>query len=114
MRLALTEGRQAYRHLDAVQLVKHAYGLRTQGLKRARGAVLVYLFAAPAAWANGKAVDPAAIARHQAEIADFAKAVKGDAVTFVPLRWSDLLAQWAREPALFAHATALQGWVGPL
>ena len=44
-------------HIDAVQLVKHAYGLRTQGLKRARGAVLVYLYAAPARWANGKPVD---------------------------------------------------------
>ena len=114
MRKALTEGRQTYRHLDAAQLVKHAYGLRTQGVKRARGAVLVYLHAAPATWANGKPVSPEGIARHEAEIAAFARAVKGDDVTFVALRWSDLLAQWSKHPALFAHATTLTGWFGPL
>ena len=41
MRLALATGRQSYRSLDAVQLVKHAYAMRTQGVKRGRGAVLV-------------------------------------------------------------------------
>ena len=114
MRKAMVEGRQAYRSLDAVQLVKHAYGLKTQSVKRARGAVLVYLYAEPAEWASGKPVSPDAIARHRAEVADFARAVRGDDVTFVTLRWSDLLSQWSREPALFAHATALRGWFGAL
>ena len=114
MRLALAGGRQTYRHLDAVQLVKHAYGLRTQSLKRARGAVLVYLHAAPEAWANGKPVDPAAIRRHAEEVADFADAVKGDDVTFVPLRWADLLAEWSRHPATAAHAAAVAGRFGSL
>lgn len=114
MRKALAEGRQVYRSLDAVQLVKHAYGLKTQSVKRARGAVLVYLHAEPAEWASGKPVSREAIARHRAEVADFARAVRGDDVSFVALRWSDLLAQWAKEPALFAHATALKGWFGSL
>jgi hypothetical protein len=114
MRKALTTGHQTYRHLDAVQLVKHAYGLKTQSLKRARGAVLVYLHAAPATWASGKPVDPAAIARHLAEIADFARAVKGDDVIFVPLSWADLLAEWSKIPALAAHAAAVRGWFGGL
>lgn len=114
MRLALTEGRQTYRCLDAAQLVKHAYGLKTQGLKRARGAVLVYLHAAPATWASGKPVSPDAIARHAAEIADFARAVKGDDVSFVSLRWADLLAAWAKAPALAAHAAAITRRFGPL
>jgi hypothetical protein len=114
LRLALAGGRVAYRHLDAVQLVKHAYGLRTQAVKRARGAVLVYLHAAPALWANGKPVDPAAIRQHATEVADFARAVKGDDVTFVPLRWADLLADWARHPATAAHAAAVTGWFGGL
>jgi hypothetical protein len=112
MRLALASGRQSYRHLDAVQLVKHAYGLKTQGVKRARGAVLVYLHAAPAFWASGKPVDPALTRRHEAEIADFAHAVKGDDVIFVPLRWADLLADWSRHPATAAHAAAVTGWFG--
>lgn len=114
LRRALSEGRQSYRHLDAVQLVKQAYGLRTQGLKRGRGAVLVYLSAAPPAWANGKPVDPALITRHQAEVVDFADRVRGDAVTFVPLRWADLLAQWSGTAATAAHAAALTARFGAL
>jgi len=114
MRLALTTGRQTYRHLDAVTLVKQAYALRTQSVKRARGAVLVYLHAAPTHWSSGKPVDPKAINRHQAEIAELARAVKGDDVTFVALRWSELLAQWAKAPALTSHAAALTGWFGGL
>ena len=114
MRQALATGRQTYRHLDAVSLVKQAYALRTQSVKRGRGAALVYLHAAPSHWANGKPVDPKAITRHQSEVTDFARAVKGDDVTFVALRWSDLLAQWAKQPALAAHATALTGWFGAL
>ncbi|MES2914283.1 MAG: hypothetical protein V4753_04090 [Pseudomonadota bacterium] len=114
MRLALTEGRQTYRCLDAAQLVKHAYALRTQSVKRGLGAVLVYLHAAPATWASGKPVSPDAIARHAAEIADFARAVMGDDVSFVALRWADLLTDWAKAPALAAHAAAIKSRFGPL
>lgn len=114
MRQALTTAQQTFRHLDAVTLVKQAYALRTQSVKQARGAVLVYLHAAPSHWSSGKPVDPKAITRHHAEIAEFARAVKGDDVTFVPLRWADLLAEWAKVPALTAHATALKGWFGSL
>jgi hypothetical protein len=114
MRLALCAGSRFYRHLDAVQLVKHAYGLRTQGIKRARGAVLVYLHAAPAAWASGKPVSVEAIERHDAEIADFGEAVRGDDVTFVALRWADLLAAWSEVPTLAAHAAAVQARFGPI
>jgi hypothetical protein len=74
--------------------------------------VLVYLFAEPAQWASGKPVSQDAITRHRTEVADFARAVRGDDVTFVALRWADLLDQWAKDPALFAHATALKGWFG--
>jgi hypothetical protein len=114
MRQALTTGQQTFRQLDAVSLVKQAYALRTQSVKQARGAVLVYLHAAPAHWSSGKPVDRQAITRHEAEIAEFGRAVKGDDVTFVPLRWADLLAEWAKVPALTAHATALKGWFGSL
>jgi hypothetical protein len=114
MRRALMAGQQGYRCLDAVQLVKHAYALRTQSVKRGLGAVLVYLYAAPQTWASGKPVSPEAIARHQAEIADFARAVRGDDVTFVPLRWADLLADWAKIPALADHSAALSARFGPL
>jgi hypothetical protein len=76
--------------------------------------VLVYLHAAPVRWASGKPVDQAAHQRHAAEIADFAQAVRGDAVSFVPLSWSDLLAQWSGVPELSAHAAAIRDRFGPL
>lgn len=114
LRRALMECKQTYRHLDAAQLVKHAYGLRTQGLKRAKGAVLVYLHAAPSTWASGKPVDPPAVARHEAEVEEFAQAVRGDAVTFVSLRWADLLDDWSRHSALAPHVAALTARFGSL
>jgi hypothetical protein len=114
MRKALAEGRHSFHQLDAVTLVKQAYGLRTQSVKRARGAVLVYLHAEPQTWASGKPVDPKAILRHRTEVAGFARAVKGDDVTFVALTWTDLLAQWAKTPALVAHTAAVKGWFGGL
>ena len=114
MRQALATGAQVYRSLDAVQLVKHAYGLRNQAIKRGRGAVLVYLHAAPAVWANGKPLSAEAIARHGAEIEDFARAVKGDDVTFVALRWADLLAQWSKGSATRKHAEEISARFGLL
>jgi hypothetical protein len=114
LRKALTAGQQTYRHLDAVTLVKQAYALRTQSLKRARGAVLVYLHAEPQSWGNGKPMDPAAIKRHRTEVASFARAVKGDDVTFVALTWAGLLAQWENAAALAAHAASVRGWFGGL
>ncbi|WP_435257848.1 PGN_0703 family putative restriction endonuclease [Thioclava sp. FR2] len=114
MRLALEKGAQTYSNLDAVQLVKHAYGLKTQAAKRGLGAVLVYLHAAPAQWANGKPVSPTAIAQHEAEIASFAQSVRGADVTFVALRWADLLGQWAANPALAEHSAAVSQTFGPI
>lgn len=114
LRRALAAGRVAYQTLDAAQLVKQAYGLRTQALKRARGAVLVYLYAEPQVWASGKLVDPARIALHRSEITRFAAAVHGADVTFVALRWSTLLDQWARTPALADHAKAITARFGAL
>jgi hypothetical protein len=110
----LIEGSADYRHLDAVQLVKHAYGLRTRAQKRALGAVLVYLYAEPAVWSSGKPVDGAQKQRHRAEIARFGARVAGDDVVFVPLRWGDLLAQWGQVPQLRAHVAALRQRFGDL
>jgi hypothetical protein len=114
LRKALTDESQTFRQLNAVTLVKQAYALRTQSLKRNCGAVLVYLHAEPQTWASGKPVDPKAILRHRTEVASFARAVKGDDVTFVALTWAELLAHWSRNPALVAHTAAVRGWFGGL
>lgn len=111
----LVEGRVAFQALDAVQLVKHALGLRTRADKRGLGAVLVYLYAEPPEWAgSGKPVDAARIALHRREVAQYAGLVRGDQVAFVALRWGDLLADWAARPALQRHATALIARFGAL
>lgn len=111
----LVAGTVAFQALDAVQLVKHALGLRTRAEKMAKGAVLVYLYAEPPVWPRtGRPVDPARIVLHRHEVAQFAGLVKGDQVTFVALRWADLLADWAARPALAAHVQAVSGQFGPL
>jgi hypothetical protein len=110
----LVTGTMGFDALDAVQLIKHAYGIYTRAEKRASGAVLVYLYAEPATWASGKAVDPKRIALHRREVMTFAKLVSEDTVAFVPLRWADLLDQWAREAKLAAHVAALRARFGAL
>jgi len=110
----LVSGAQAYDALDAVQLIKHAYGIRTRAEKRALGSVLVYLFAEPKFWASGKQVDRARVALHRREVAAFGRAVSGDEVVFVPLRWGNLIRQWAAIPALGAHVAALRERFGDL
>jgi hypothetical protein len=107
MRAALTSGALVFQTLNAAQLVKHAYGLRTQAIKRGRGAVLVYLYAEPATWASGKPVDPGRISLHRAELGRFGAEVHGADVTFVAFTWRELLAQWAGRAALAPHANAV-------
>ena len=115
----LIAGTAEFRALDAVQLVKHAYGLRTRAQKRALGAVLVYLYAEPALWSSGKPVDGARKAQHRDEIARFAARVAGDDVVFVALRWGDLLRQWEQAAdqkghGLAAHVAAMRARFGEL
>lgn len=114
LRRDLAAGRKAFRTLNAAQLIKHAYGLATQGARQGRGAVLVYLYAEPERWASGKAMDPALLALHRAELAEFAGLVRGDLVSLIPLVWRDLLVQWAGNPATAAHAAAILARFGPL
>ena len=114
LRDGLVRGTNGFEALDAVQLIKHAYGLRTRAEKRATGAVLVYLYSEPKTWASGKVVDPARIELHRREVAAFGKMVAGDAVVFVPLRWADLLDQWAMFVKLRPHVKALRERFGVL
>ena len=49
-----------------------------------------------------------------AEVADFAAQVKGDDVTFVAVRWADLLADWTQFPTIAPHAAAITARFGAL
>ena len=111
VRDALRDGTLGFRHLDAAQLVKHAFGLRTEA---SRGAsvrpVLFYLHAEPARWPDGHAVDLGAMAAHRGEIERFAERVAGDEVRFVAATYAQVLSSWEASPvsAVGAHAAAVR------
>lgn len=99
MRDSLRAGTRPYVHLDAAQLVKHAFGLVTEARRiTGRHPVLLYLYAEPARWATD------VLRRHRHEIEDFDQAVQGAAVGFVAARWQDWLVRWAR-----SSSTAVRG-----
>ena len=104
MRDRLRAGNGGYLHLDAAQLVKHAFGLVTEGRRLGKAPVLLYLYAEPAN--RGTTPIPvAAIERHRAEIADFAAAVAGGEVRFAACSWREWLAGWTGDA--LEHADAL-------
>jgi len=109
----IRDGRLRYTALDAAQLVKHAFGLRTNLHSANTGsgdipkkAHLLYLYAEPRFWPDARDVDPERISRHRDEISDFADRVRGDEVAFHALDWSSLLDGWERgqDPDLAIHA----------
>lgn len=93
MRDRLRSGAELFHYLDAAQLVKHAFGLVTDGVRKGKGPVLVYLYAEPAA-RNGQPIDPAAFASHRREIDRFAQAVDGAAVPFEAISYREWIASW--------------------
>ena len=101
--------------LDAAQLVKHAFALRTAVHNRRSGydgltPILFYLYAEPAVWPkNGMPVGDDEKAIHRQEIARFAKDVVGDEVVFVSCSYRQLLEDWARhkDHGIRAHAAAV-------
>ena len=103
-----------YRRLDAAQLFKHAFALRTAVHKRpelrALAPILFYVYAEPEFWpGSGEPVDEGAKARHREEIERFAAAVADDEVTFVSCSWRKLLEVWGRHAnvRIRAHADAV-------
>lgn len=101
----------AYLRLDAAQLFKHAFALRTDvhrdGPHKGLRPILFYLYAEPDTWPfDGREVDRSAKARHREEIETFALTVAGDEVAFVACPYRTLLGRWAsgERPAVRAHA----------
>lgn len=104
MRDALRAGDATFTFLDAAQLVKHAFGLVTEGRRIGKVPVLLYLYAEPAT--RGMITIPAeALKQHRAEIAEFAAAVTGAEVRFAACSWRDWLAGWSGD--VRHHADAL-------
>lgn len=97
MRAALQSGEQVFSYLDAAQLVKHAFGLRTQGEKRGRRPHLLYLYAEPKAFADGRPIGRELITAHRDEVERFAEAVRDAEVTFSSARYHDVLTVWSND-----------------
>ena len=104
MRDRLRLGDGGYLHLDAAQLVKHAFGLVTEGRRIGKVPVLLYLYAEPTR-RGATPIPAAAIERHRAEIVDFAVAVADAEVRFAACSWREWLAGWTGD--VREHADAL-------
>jgi hypothetical protein len=106
MRDALRSGEERFVHLDAAQLVKHAFGLFTEGKRQGLTPVLLYLHAEPAA--RGDVAIPAeSLLRHRREIARFAAGVRGNAVAFEAVSYRQWFARWVGDDAVAHHARRL-------
>ena len=110
--LSAAEGTSLFRYLDAVQLVKHAFGLRTQASELGKRAVLLYLYAEPARWPKTQRPITAAQRKaHADEVRQFADRVAGAEVAFASCTYADFLAALcaSKTPEVRAHAKALKG-----
>jgi len=91
MRDQVAKGERLFKHLDCVQLLKHAFGLRTEAHRRSKSPVLVYLYAEPLAWPDGRPIATSSLARHAAEASEFASSVEGAEVIFRTCTYANLL-----------------------
>jgi hypothetical protein len=95
---------KAFAFLDAVQLVKHAFGLITEGRRLGKKPILLYLFAEPAALA-GRVIPQASFEAHRDEIARFSRFVEGADVRFAACSYREWTAGWTGAAA--THRLAL-------
>jgi hypothetical protein len=97
----------------AAQLVKHAFGLRTavhcEGQFLGKQPVLLYLYAEPNSWPDGRPLSRSDVEAHRTEIRNFADMVAGDEVTFHACSYAGLLSAWrnASNDTVRAHAAAV-------
>lgn len=109
----------AFAHLDAAQLIKHAFGLRTTvhraGAFHGKKPVLYYLYAEPEIWPNGVLISNADRKRHRDEINVFSSEVANDEVGFLSCSYQQLLAGWNAhaDHGINAHAAAIKGRFAP-
>lgn len=103
MRDKLRLGTESFELLDAAQLVKHAFGLVTEGRAKSKRPYLVYLFAEPQKY-QGRFIDEDVKRKHREEIGRFSAAVNGAEVGFGSLSYREWLATWPdSDPALMDH-----------
>lgn len=89
----LRNGEVSFAHLDAAQLVKHAFGLVTESNRKGKPSILFYIFAEPMQL-GGRNTDPEVIMKHRAEVQIFSAMVAGAAVKFASCSYREWLATW--------------------
>ncbi|WP_137179235.1 PGN_0703 family putative restriction endonuclease [Roseomonas sp. AR75] len=104
VRVALQSRALRYVHLDGAQLIKHAYGLVTEGRRLRRQPVLFYLYAEPRMRGDCP-ISEEDHQRHRREIADFGARVAGDEVAFAASSYRAWLSRAGGDAR--AHAMAL-------
>ena len=117
MRDDLTQNPARFAHLDAVQLVKHAFGIRTQAHKRRLNGILVYLYAEPTRWPkkNGRPISAAIRREHADEAKKFANTVAGSEVAVLTCTYREFLAAMRSSPFsdVRVHAEAVKKRFNP-
>ncbi len=103
MRDTLRSGGVRFTHLDAAQLVKHAFGLVTEGRRIGKSPVLVYLYAEPA-MRGSTVIASETLTRHRDEIASFADAVADAEVRFAACSYREWFEVWSGEARIHADA----------
>jgi len=110
----LRDRSRTFSKLDATQLVKHAFALRTAVHKvpawAGKKPILFYVYSEPERWPGNKGpVSWEDRMRHRAEVAAFSDMVAGDEVSFRWCSYSELLATWAAQSdqLISAHAAAV-------
>lgn len=98
IRDALNGCSSLFTRLDAAQLVKHALGLRTavdrDPVLRSKIPILVYLYAEPAFWPEGRPIRSGDVQQHRKEIRRFANCVAEDEIQFKAISYQALLNAW--------------------
>lgn len=107
MRDRLRSGALTFAHLDAAQLVKHAFGIVSTARRRELAPALFYVFAEPRL-RDGRPIDPAALAQYREEVQMFADEVEEDEVVFRFANYREWLSRRTVSDAdLLAHRDAV-------
>lgn len=93
---------EEFQHLDAAQLIKHAFGIVTEARRKAKRPYLIYLFAEPEE-RLGIPICPTSKQKHREEISRFSKATRGAEVEFGALSYREWLAQWPESDLRVVH-----------
>lgn len=114
----INAGGTAFVYLDAVQLIKHAFGLRTavqEGkVHTGKQPVLFYLHAEPATWPDGRPIGNGVHALHRKEVEEFKSRVANSEVLFHSCSYSELLTSWlGGDNTLERHAAAVRSAFNP-